>query len=232
MSEERTIYRIVKNPNNPYVMVDKGFINNPNLSWKAKGILLYLLSKPDDWEVYQADLMNHASDGRDSCRSGLSELEAAGHIRRVQLRDESGRMNGVECSVYEIPTGDGFSGAGGAEAGEPPPTNNNITNNKKETNTNDDLPPKVTALFNELWDLYPRKRGKGQVSAASKRKLYQVGREELVRCIDRFSAEMKAQNRPEDKVPYGSTFFTSGYIDYLDENYNEPVKKKPFKITV
>ena len=49
MSEERkpykiegrtpTIYRVVKNKDNPYVMIDRRPVDNPALSFKAKGIL-------------------------------------------------------------------------------------------------------------------------------------------------------------------------------------------------
>ncbi len=228
--DNKTIYRIIKNPENPYVMVDKRFVNNPNLSWKAKGILLYLLSKPDDWEIYESDIEKHATDGRDACRSGIRELENAGHIKRVQHRDENGRMSSMEYHVYETSTVDVKSVDGNPVDGKADTTNNNITNNKKQTNTSGHLSPRAAALFNELWNLYPRKRGKGQVSAANQNKLYEIGYAQMVRCIDRFMADMKAQNRAEDKYPYGSTFFNSGYIDYLDENYTEVKPKKPFKI--
>ncbi|UZM97330.1 hypothetical protein OL548_19285 [Lysinibacillus sp. MHQ-1] len=42
------IYRVVKNDN--FVVLDKGFLNNDQLSWKAKGLLAYMLSLPDDWD--------------------------------------------------------------------------------------------------------------------------------------------------------------------------------------
>ena len=37
--------------------------------------------------------------------------------------------------------------------------------------------------------------------------------------------EIKATGK-EDYMQHGSTFFNSGYVDYLDENYNA-VEKKP-----
>jgi hypothetical protein len=77
----------------------------------------------------------------------------------------------------------------------------------------------IDALFARFWSLYPRKRGKGQVRDATKRKLAEVGEEHLTRCIDRFKTDMKAQGRAMDTYPYGSTFFNTGYIDYLDGDY-------------
>lgn len=73
-------------------------------------------------------------------------------------------------------------------------------------------------LFEELWKLYPVKKGKGQVSVAAKQRLLKVGRDEMVRAIDRYKAELAKDSewrRPQN----GSTFFNSGYLDYLDDNY-------------
>jgi len=76
-------------------------------------------------------------------------------------------------------------------------------------------------FFHELWKLYPRKKGIGGVSDTQKEKLYKIGRDEMERCIDRFIRDMAKENRPLDKYPYGSTFFNSGYVDYLDINYHQ-----------
>ncbi len=83
------------------------------------------------------------------------------------------------------------------------------------------------ALFDYLWDLYPRKKGKGSVTGSQKKKLKDLGKEHLERCIKRFKQDMAAESRPLDKYPYGSTFFNSGYIDYLDANYQEQEPRAP-----
>lgn len=73
------------------------------------------------------------------------------------------------------------------------------------------------ALFEKLWKLYPVKKGKGQVSMAAKQRLLKVGYEEMARAIDRYKADLEKDSgwrKPQN----GSTFFNSGYVDYLDEN--------------
>lgn len=77
----------------------------------------------------------------------------------------------------------------------------------------------ANALFEELWSLYPRKKGKGQISDAKKKKLVEVGKEQMIRAIERYKRYVASQK--ELSYQYGSTFFNSGYIDYLDENYTE-----------
>jgi len=86
-----------------YTVVDNGFISDCGLSWKAKGILLYLFSRPSNWQVRLNDLVNRSTDGRDSLRSGLKELENSGYLVRNTIRDEKGRFLRVEYEVYEIP---------------------------------------------------------------------------------------------------------------------------------
>lgn len=89
----------------------------------------------------------------------------------------------------------------------------------KEENNNTLCKAEALALFEQkLWPLYPVKKGKGQVSLAAKQRLLIVGYEEMVRAIDRYKAELERDSdwrRPQN----GSTFFNSGYVDYLDANY-------------
>lgn len=89
----------------------------------------------------------------------------------------------------------------------------------KEENNNTLCKAEALALFEQkLWPLYPVKKGKGQVSLAAKQRLLKVGYEEMVRAIDRYKAELERDSdwrRPQN----GSTFFNSGYVDYLDANY-------------
>ena len=97
------VIRVQKRQNN-FVMMDKGFLENVNLSWKAKGILAYLLSKPDNWRVIVGNLVNHATDGKASVYNGLNELKEQGHYAKYPVRDESGRrISHWEGTISELP---------------------------------------------------------------------------------------------------------------------------------
>lgn len=83
-----TIIRVNKDYDaDPFARIDKIPINDPSLSYKALGILTYVLSKPDGWEVNIKDLANHATDGIKAIRSGISELELNQYVRRYKLID-------------------------------------------------------------------------------------------------------------------------------------------------
>lgn len=74
-------------------------------------------------------------------------------------------------------------------------------------------------FFDSIWKLYPVKKGKGQVSKTKKQVLYRIGYDQIKRCVKRFMNDMDSQHRDKKYWMYGSTFFNSGYVDYLDENY-------------
>ena len=76
----------------------------------------------------------------------------------------------------------------------------------------------IDAFFNTVWDLYPVKKGKGQVSDTKRKKLFEIGLDELQRAIDRYMKELK-KDADWRKPQNGSTFFNSGYVDYLDDNF-------------
>lgn len=97
----------------------------------------------------------------------------------------------------------------------------NIKKIKKNTCTDAQMHSAQCAddLFEQLWKLYPNKKGKGRISQTKKKELMKVGYEKLALCIRRYQ-----RDKPDWQVwQNGSTFFNSGYLDYLDGNY-EPVK--------
>lgn len=101
-SVSKTIVRVNKR-SNPYVVIDKTALNDDRLSWKAKGVLCYLLSLPDDWKIYLNELKNHSSDGRDSTATAVNELIKFGYCTREVNRDEKGKITGYTYNIFEIP---------------------------------------------------------------------------------------------------------------------------------
>jgi hypothetical protein len=159
----KTIFRVYKNPHNPFVMMDKRPLENPKLSYKAKGMLAYLLSRPDNWKINLQDLINRSSDGRDGVKSGLKELENAGHITIHQERDDKGKFRRVIYSVLELPlTEKPLTEKPLAEK----PLNNNININTKNNGTDIDS---VTCELLKCWRHYfPDKRQPKQDTYLSK----------------------------------------------------------------
>lgn len=98
--------RIAKDNKNPYTMINNRLLHDKKLSWKAKGILAYLLSLPDDWKVYETEIVNHAADGIGSLRSGIEELIENDYIHRTRERNGKGHLKGYKYSIHETPIKD------------------------------------------------------------------------------------------------------------------------------
>lgn len=90
-----------KKPSN-YVQLDNRLLQDETLSWKAKGLLAYLLALPEDWQVNIADLTKRSTDGRDGTASGIKELVSAGYVFRERVTFR-GRFEGYDYHVFEQP---------------------------------------------------------------------------------------------------------------------------------
>lgn len=89
-----------------YTVIQNQALQNQQLSWKARGLLAYLLSLPDDWRVYVTELADHSTDGTAATRSGLQELIDADYVKRERRRDDEGKFAGWTYLVYENPRPD------------------------------------------------------------------------------------------------------------------------------
>ena len=87
---ETTFVRTRKDRN--YTMLDNTFLRDERLSAGAKGVFAYLLFLPEDWVIYQSELANHFSNGRDSIRNIISELEKFGYIIIKSLKHLPSRI--------------------------------------------------------------------------------------------------------------------------------------------
>lgn len=122
----------------------------------------------------------------------------------VQMSDESPDKTTLEIRDKSIEYKDNISCA----SDDSQETKNDVRKQHEQA---------AAEMFERLWSRYPRKKGKGSVSKSQKLKLYKLGEEELSRALDRFNAAMAG--RDTQYIPYGSTWFKTGYVDYLDENY-------------
>lgn len=96
---------ILKNPSRKkFTVVDNHALRDDNLSLKARGLLVTMLSLPNNWKFSENGLCAlFKKDGQASIRSGLKELESSGYLVRRRTRDDMGRVDGVEWIIYDQP---------------------------------------------------------------------------------------------------------------------------------
>ena len=84
---------IGKRIDGPYTVIGNAAAQDSEISWKAKGLLIYLLSLPKNWNIRISELANHATDGYDSTKRAMDELLAAGYIQRgSRVRKPDGKL--------------------------------------------------------------------------------------------------------------------------------------------
>ncbi|AVP48434.1 DnaD domain protein [Bacillus cereus] len=94
-------FRVNKSKN--YTTINNTGLRDERLTWKAKGILAYILSLPDDWVFYMEEIATHSKDKLDSLKSGMKELKKYGYIKRFPIKNEKGKIVRWETIIYEIP---------------------------------------------------------------------------------------------------------------------------------
>lgn len=98
------IIRAVHNRENPYFLVLRATAQDINLSARALGVLVYLMSKPDSWEPSISDICSRFSDiGRDQAYKIINEVFVPlRYARRVQER-QKGKVSRWVTEIYEAP---------------------------------------------------------------------------------------------------------------------------------
>lgn len=105
MSKPTSIFRIKKRTC-PFVQINNAIFEDARMSWRAKGLLGYLLSRPDDWMIVLGDLEKRSTDAKHAIKGAMKELELLGYARRKKRRGEDGKMAGENWFVFEKPIPD------------------------------------------------------------------------------------------------------------------------------
>ena len=99
----QVIVRVCKDKNNPYVSIPWATLQAENISLKARGLLAYLLSMPDDWRFIIDDLSKVLGEHRQTITKLLTELESAGFCKRKERqRNADGTLGSYDMDVYDV----------------------------------------------------------------------------------------------------------------------------------
>lgn len=216
-----------KNNKQQFTSLPQGIFRDKRLSLKDVGLLVSMLSLPDDWEFSENGLETiFEQDGQASIRTGLKSLEKAGYLKRVRERDkQTGKITACNWYLYDYPHFENphleNPSVDNPSWGNPPQSNTKESSTKevstKEVKKNsDDALPSTAAVsleaeFDILWKLYPRKEGKSNALKdyikARRDKKNPVTMEEVQRGIERYVKYITAQKTERRFIKQGSTWF-------------------------
>ncbi|BAV74175.1 hypothetical protein PCAU_1966 [Pseudomonas chlororaphis subsp. aurantiaca] len=94
-------------PEANFYLLDKGISEDARLSWAARGLLVFLLGKPDHWRgsvslLCKETVGSAKPTGRDGVYGLLDELIGTGYVSRYRRRDGKGRMCGVDYEISNV----------------------------------------------------------------------------------------------------------------------------------
>lgn len=136
------------------------------LSMRALGMLVRLLSRPDNWKTNSECLAREFGVGRDQIRNTLNELQEFGYMQLVKSQNELGHWSSVWYVFEEAhealpkPENQGLGEPQSGESGSITRTDLTRTDNKLYV-----LPNTVNTVikdeeFDLFWRAYPRKTNK------------------------------------------------------------------------
>lgn len=101
--DDTTIERASKNRDNPYGMLRRATFDGSQLTFEERGVLAYILMKPDNWKANIKDLMREGGIGRNKTYDIINGLIAKGYAERTENRDSKGHFQGSLIKFHEEP---------------------------------------------------------------------------------------------------------------------------------
>ena len=86
-----------------YTRVKNGFVQDMSLSLKAKGLMLVILSLPDDWDFSIKGLSYMTNLSEQVVMKLVKELKSAGYITQKKVKNKQGQFVSYEWDVYDLP---------------------------------------------------------------------------------------------------------------------------------
>ena len=101
-------------PESQFTQLRNDVLRDKRLSFRARGVLAWILSQPDNWATDADRLAREGTEGRDAIRTALRELRDAGYMVQARRQNSLGRWV-TDTLVYDTPQ----KPAGQAEDGKP-----------------------------------------------------------------------------------------------------------------
>jgi len=129
-NDDMSVFRVEKNSN--YTIMSNFHLRDQNLSLKAKGLLSYMLSLPEDWDYSLNGLCAICKESEGAIKSTLKELKDNGYLVIEKVRGEKGYFE-YNYIIYEHPYN--LEKSKENPEGKNPPVDNPKVENDTQINT-------------------------------------------------------------------------------------------------
>jgi hypothetical protein len=205
---------------NQFTQIHNAWIRDSSITYKAKGLLTYLLSHEVGYTITIGQIIRESGDGKQSVRSAIEELIKAGYLETKRTTDARGYNAGLAYFIKDPkspksdnPTLDN-------------PTLDNQTaleNNLIKKTIKQEKPTDIA--FDDFWNSYPRKIAKADAIKAWKKAIKRKSPEDLVRLAKVYS-EGKL---PETTyIPYPASWLNKELYEDIEEPKGKTLAKPIF----
>ncbi len=177
-----------------FTVTPNALANDANVSAEGLGVMLYLLSKPDDWVVVMGDLRKRFNCGRDKMRRVVKELEKAGYLMRVENK-EKGRFAKVDYDVYPSPQSENPQPLTENPSPVNPSPENPSLNKERTLPKTDSTKTADGGHFDDFWKVVPKKVGKGAARVAYAKALKKADHNTIGRAMYRYFKQAETQDQ-------------------------------------
>lgn len=219
------VFKIEKTNN--YTVMSNYHLRDRNLSLKAKGLLSFMLSLPENWDYSLNGLASVLKEEETAIKTALDELKQYNYLKIDKMLPNQTESKRIEYiyNIYEQPVEiQGVENLGleiqGVENQTQINTNIPNTNNKDICSSEAEL----AENFDKIWAIYPRKDGKN--TAFNHYRAWLKGKKYAGRTVKLTNkqmwlatkkyADLMEQNKTEKQyIKMGSTFFNEAIMEYV-----------------
>lgn len=211
--------------NTGFIVLHRSFLewewySNINTSRLFLHLLLLANHQDVEWQgmiIRRGELVTSVS--KLSKETGLTDKQirvALEHLKRTGEVATKGANKYTLINIVNWRKFQDFSSEKGEQKGEQ-------KGNQRATNNNDNkyINNNICAFFENLWDLYPNKKGKNRVTKQTLKDISAIGEERMTAAVKAYAKEVEGVDKKF--IKHGSTFFNGDYKDYLNQ---QPVKEE------
>ena len=233
---EEFVIRRSPRPENHFTVIRNDVLRDNRLSYRARGILASILSRPDNWKVSRDTLAREGREGRDAINTAINELCEAGYIQRQKTQRNDGTWT-TELVIYDQPenwkpeenrakTADSQEPTTGKPTTGKPTVGKPVANRNTVTKKREELSPSSNDedQFEQWWTLYPRKTAKQDARKAWKAAIKQTPPADIIKATrHQTTTPGSPLNREPQYVPYPASWLRAG--QHLDTPTSQPARE-------
>ena len=168
-----------------FTQFPNSWARDTNIGFRAKGILVLLMSHSNGWSISLAHLAHGSPDGITAVRTAIQELEKSGYLTRTLVRNDKAQVERSEWLLADPFELENLT-SGNLTSGNLMLKNTNIKNTKyKENNINNNYDD----LFEQFWAIYPRRIGKGSARTAFAKAAAKVIPETILQIAEQYAGK-------------------------------------------